>query len=90
MAGVYNWQLGRTMTYPYNEARPQKQAAAVFDTNKCIGCGVCTVRCKFDAIHLRKVYDVDSVEFFDRHEAFAKYDEERKHNIQIKKAAAAK
>ena len=64
--------------------------ATIVDTNKCIGCGVCTVRCKFDAIHLRKVYDVDSVEFFDRHEAFAKYDEERKHNIQIKKAAAAK
>ena len=46
MAGVYNWQLGRTMTYPYSEARPQKQAAAVFDTNKCIGCQTCTMACK--------------------------------------------
>jgi nitrate reductase beta subunit len=46
MAEVYNWQLGRTMTYPYAEARPQKQAAAVFDTNKCIGCQTCTLACK--------------------------------------------
>ena len=46
MAEVYNWQLGRTMAYPYAEARPQKQAAAIFDTNKCIGCQTCTLACK--------------------------------------------
>ncbi|MEE3420689.1 MAG: FAD-dependent oxidoreductase [Lachnospiraceae bacterium] len=26
--------------------------ASVVDENKCIGCGICTTRCKFDAIHL--------------------------------------
>jgi len=26
--------------------------AAFVDYNKCIGCGLCTTRCKFDAIHL--------------------------------------
>lgn len=26
--------------------------ASVVDPNKCIGCGICTTRCKFDAIHL--------------------------------------
>ncbi len=26
--------------------------ASVVDPHKCIGCGVCTTRCKFDAIHL--------------------------------------
>jgi NADPH-dependent glutamate synthase beta subunit-like oxidoreductase len=26
--------------------------AAVVDPHKCIGCGVCTTKCKFDAIHL--------------------------------------
>ena len=26
--------------------------AAVVDENKCIGCGICTTRCEFDAIHL--------------------------------------
>ncbi len=30
---------------------------SVVDANKCIGCGVCTVRCKFDAIHLARVSD---------------------------------
>ncbi len=26
--------------------------ASVVDTNKCIGCGLCTTKCEFDAIHL--------------------------------------
>ncbi|MDD7086734.1 MAG: 4Fe-4S binding protein, partial [Lachnospiraceae bacterium] len=26
--------------------------ASVVDPNKCIGCGICTTRCQFDAIHL--------------------------------------
>lgn len=28
--------------------------ASVVDPNKCIGCGICTTRCKFDAIHLHR------------------------------------
>ena len=28
--------------------------ASVVDPNKCIGCGVCTMKCKFDAIHLHR------------------------------------
>ena len=28
--------------------------ASVVDPNKCIGCGVCTTRCVFDAIHLHR------------------------------------
>lgn len=28
--------------------------ASVVDENKCIGCGVCTNQCKFDAIHLHR------------------------------------
>ncbi|MBI4883087.1 MAG: dehydrogenase [Actinobacteria bacterium] len=46
MAEVFNWQLNRTMQYPYEEVRPVRQAAAVFDTNKCIGCQTCTMACK--------------------------------------------
>ena len=61
--------------------------AVVVDTNKCIGCGVCTTKCKFDAIHLKKAYNVESVEFFSRTEVFEKYAEERKQNIAIRKAA---
>ena len=46
MARVRNWQIGREMSYWYPEARPQRQFAAVFDTNKCISCQTCTVACK--------------------------------------------
>ena len=28
--------------------------ASVVDTNRCIGCGLCTTRCRFDAIHLSR------------------------------------
>ncbi|REJ81001.1 MAG: dehydrogenase [Bacteroidetes bacterium] len=46
MAQVKNWQLKREMKYPYEDSRPQKQIAYVFDTNKCIACQTCTVACK--------------------------------------------
>lgn len=35
---------------------------SVVDTNKCIGCGVCTHRCAFDAIHLVRVDDTQFAE----------------------------
>ena len=28
---------------------------SVVDPNKCIGCGICTTKCEFDAIHLRRL-----------------------------------
>ncbi len=46
MAKVWNWQLGREMTYPFEEARPEKQVSWVFDTNKCIACQTCSIACK--------------------------------------------
>jgi nitrate reductase beta subunit len=46
MARVHNWQIGREMSYWYPESRPQRQFAAVFDTNKCIACQTCTLACK--------------------------------------------
>ena len=46
MAKVKNWQLKKDMSYPYEESRPNKQIAYVFDTNKCIACQTCTVACK--------------------------------------------
>ncbi|HET6304148.1 MAG TPA: 4Fe-4S dicluster domain-containing protein [Myxococcota bacterium] len=46
MARVYNWQIGREMEYPYEGARPRRQFAAIFDTNKCIACQSCTLACK--------------------------------------------
>ena len=46
MARVYNWQIGREMSYWYPESRPKRQWAAVFDINKCIACQSCTIACK--------------------------------------------
>lgn len=46
MAQVKNWQINREMKYPYDDNRPKKQIAYIFDTNKCIACQTCTVACK--------------------------------------------
>src|SRR6185295_9155076 len=46
MADVKNWQLGREMYFPYEEAHPQSQFAFVFNINRCIACQTCTMACK--------------------------------------------
>ena len=46
MSRVFNWQIGREMSYWYPESRPVRQFGAVFDTNKCIACQTCTLSCK--------------------------------------------
>ena len=33
-------------------ARCLSCGASVVDENRCIGCGICTTKCAFDAIHL--------------------------------------
>ena len=58
-----------TMNYEYKqftEEQIKKEAErclkcgrSVVDQNKCIGCGMCTVQCKFDAIHLIRRPDGD-------------------------------
>ncbi len=45
MAQVYNWQLGRWMSYPHAEHHPEYQFAFVFNINRCIGCQTCTMAC---------------------------------------------
>ena len=37
MSKVFNWQLNREMEHPYEESRPDKQFAAVFNINRCRG-----------------------------------------------------
>lgn len=37
--------------------------AAIVDEYMCVGCGQCTTKCKFDAIHLERIYDGEGVEF---------------------------
>ena len=46
MPSVYNWQLGRRMRYPYEQASPKEQFAFVININRCIGCQTCTMACK--------------------------------------------
>src|SRR3989337_1447776 len=46
MAKVHNWHLGREMQYRFDEAQPQRQFVAVFNTNRCIACQTCTLACK--------------------------------------------
>jgi len=37
--------------------------AAIVDEYMCVGCGQCTTKCKFDAIHLERIYDGEGVSF---------------------------
>ena len=38
--------------------------AAVVDESLCVGCGICSTKCKFDAIHLAKVTDYVGAPYF--------------------------
>jgi ferredoxin len=60
------------------------------DTNKCLGCGMCTVQCKFDAIHLtRSMGDAYSkmIPAEDKFKAIGAYAAKRSIRILKKKAA---
>ncbi|MEO5360844.1 MAG: dehydrogenase [Nitrospirota bacterium] len=46
MTDVFNWQIKRNMKYTFESPKPEKQFAAVFDINKCIGCQTCSITCK--------------------------------------------
>ncbi|MBR0312776.1 MAG: 4Fe-4S binding protein, partial [Oscillospiraceae bacterium] len=64
---------------------------SVVDTNKCLGCGMCTVQCKFDAIHLvRNMGDAYSkmVPAEDKFKAIGAYLPKRGIRIVRRKAAA--
>ena len=60
--------------------------ASIVDPNKCIGCGVCTTKCAFDAIHLHRERPECSTMYAceDKMKAILPYMIKR--NIKIKKA----
>ena len=64
MPGFKSGKAGETfedLRLPLTEEQIKKEAsrclkcgATVVDLNQCIGCGLCTTRCQFDAIHLTR------------------------------------
>ena len=64
---------------------------SVVDPNKCIGCGICTTKCEFDAIHLKRVRPQNSkmIPAEDKFKAIVPYAAKRQVKI-IKKSLAEK
>jgi heterodisulfide reductase subunit A-like polyferredoxin len=52
-------------------ARCLSCGASVVDENRCIGCGICTTKCAFDAIHLFREHP-EASEFVTSEEKFSK------------------
>jgi len=63
--------------------------ATVVDEFMCVGCGVCTTKCKFDAISLVKKYDNASLDLKDLKPAVMKQAIKRKLKITVKKPIKA-
>lgn len=59
--------------------------ATVVDQYLCVGCGVCTTKCKYDAIKLVKRYDGVGVELRELKPAIIKHALKRKVRIAVKK-----
>ncbi|MTI69795.1 MAG: FAD-dependent oxidoreductase [Firmicutes bacterium] len=59
--------------------------ATKVDEYLCVGCGACTLKCKFDAIKLEKVYDVKGYEIADLPKAVIKKAAVRKIKITANK-----
>ncbi|RRD94681.1 FAD-dependent oxidoreductase [Clostridiales bacterium COT073_COT-073] len=63
--------------------------ATVVDEYMCVGCGQCTTKCKFDAIHLERVYDGEGVHFMDMKPVVVKQLLKRKGKIAVRKVKEA-
>ena len=63
---------------------------SIVDTNRCIGCGVCTTRCEFDAIHLRRDHPeaTKMIRSEDKMKAILPYMVKRAARIKVKDCAA--
>ena len=56
----------------------------ITDPFMCVGCGACTTRCKFDAIHLERKYNESGVDFSDLKPIVIKHVLKRKVKIAVK------
>ena len=75
----------------FTEAQVQKETerclgcgAVVPDEYQCVGCGVCTTKCKFDAISLERRYDSSGVEFSEMKSTVIKHAVKRQGRIAVK------
>lgn len=75
----------------FTEAQVQKETerclgcgAVVADEYKCVGCGVCTTKCKFEAITLERKYDSPGVEFSEMKSTVIKHAVKRQGRIAVK------
>lgn len=59
--------------------------ATVIDEYQCVGCGVCTTKCKYDAIKLVRVYDSVGVDLSELKPIIIKHALKRKVRIAVKK-----
>lgn len=59
--------------------------ATKVDEYLCVGCGACTLKCKFDAIKLERIYDVEGYEIEKLPKAILKKAVTRKAKIALKK-----
>jgi NADPH-dependent glutamate synthase beta subunit-like oxidoreductase/formate hydrogenlyase subunit 6/NADH:ubiquinone oxidoreductase subunit I/predicted transcriptional regulator len=59
----------------------------IVDEFQCVGCGVCTTKCKFDAISLVRKYDHQNPELTEMRPTVIKYMMKRKVRIALKKIA---
>lgn len=55
------------------------------DEYMCVGCGQCTTKCRFDAIHLERKYDAEGVEFSQMPPVVFKHVMKRQEKIAQKK-----
>lgn len=60
--------------------------AVMVDEYQCVGCGVCTTKCKFDAISLRRKYDSAGVDFTEMKPIVIKHAIKRQGRIVVKNA----
>jgi len=58
--------------------------ATVVDQFQCVGCGLCTTKCKFDAIHLERRYDASGVDFSQMKPVVIKHVIQRQGKIALK------
>ena len=63
--------------------------ATVVDEFMCVGCGACTLKCRFDAISLKRKYDAEGLVLTDIRPVVMKHAVKRKLRITMKKPVNA-